>query len=176
MISSQVDANATLPGWAQKHVEHCPTCRQFHASATAMAQRLVRDKERERCLPPRFLHGKIMSAVRAQESMESRSAFQRLTWQVVASVVCLLLLAGIFWMPRPTKPNESVPRAALGQVELSFNVTLPTAAQMDQWAKTLDEPLETEMQLVINDARVAIHSLKNSFVTETAEGLSHGPN
>ena len=43
---------------------------------------------------------------------------------------------------------------------------LPDARRLRQWTETLDRPLETEMELVVNDAKMAINSLANSFISE----------
>src|SRR6185295_13021631 len=132
-----------------------------------MGRALSASAEGERRPSPAFLHGKIMSAVRAAEPGEAPPVRGRLAWAV--AVACLLF-AGLVWLRRPAAP---VPNAG-GPTELALNVSLPAAARVDQWP--LDRALEQETQFVIADAKAAIDSLKNSFLPDAAEGSPHGPN
>ena len=129
----------------------------------------------ERRWPSPFLHGKIMSGIRASQRLESPPARWRLGWRAVAGTVCLLFVTGVIWMSRPPAPGSRGSGGRLVPAEGALALNLPSAAQVDQWTKTLDGPLEHEMELVLNDAQAAINSLKASFLPENAAGWPPNP-
>ena len=123
-----------------------------------------------------FLHAKIMSAIRAETepALKPRPTRQFAASAFILTTACVLLLAGIIWMRQPaiTGQGPSAPAPALP--DLAFNVALPSAAQVNQWTTALDAPLEKETQLVLNDAKNALNSLKNSFLPEAEKDRRSG--
>jgi hypothetical protein len=77
-----------------------------------------------------------------------------------------LLLAGIVWLRKPTVPGQNEFGLKSVPAGLALNVNVPSATQVGQWTKTFDGPLENETQLVLNDAKAAFDSLKNSLLPE----------
>jgi predicted anti-sigma-YlaC factor YlaD len=159
-----VDAHTALPDWTQRHAQSCPGCRQFYESAKTLAQQLSASVDKER-LPSAFLHGKIMSAIRAQENVELQPARGRLVWAIAVGTACVLL-AGIVWLREPTAPGQNKSGPTSVPAELALNVSVPSATQVGQWTKTFDGPLENETQLVLNDAKAAFDSLKSSLLPD----------
>jgi hypothetical protein len=166
IISSRVSARLALPDRARRHAQSCPTCRQYYESATALARQLSLGADNERRPPSPFLHGKIMSAIRAEENLNPQPARARLNWAIPVTAACLFLLAGIVWLLQPAAPSQNLSSSAAVPADQALNVTLPSAAQVGRWTKTLDAPLENETQLVLNDAKTVIHSLANSFLPD----------
>ena len=78
-----------------------------------------------------------------------------------------LIAAGIVWLRQPSAPHPSASGVTASPAELALNVNLPTVAQVDQWTKTLDAPLEEETKLVLIDAKAALVTLSSSFLPET---------
>jgi hypothetical protein len=113
-----------------------------------------------------------MSAIRAQDRLiaEPQTSLGRLGWVVAVGTACLLLTF-ILLRHGPLAPAQRPPVATLVQPELAFSVNLPSTAQVDEWTTALDKPLENETQLVLNDAKTVIISLKNSFLPDNDKGL-----
>ncbi len=104
-----------------------------------------------------------MSAVRSLENTEHQPRVSRLGWAVALGLVCLFA-AGLFW-PRQANVMDN-PAQKSTPVELALNVDLPSPAQVAQWTKKLDAPLEDESKLVLGDAQAALNSLARGFVPE----------
>ena len=164
-VSSRIDANSVLPQWALNHLHHCPACRAAHESAMALAWQLSSAVDHHRRSASPFLHGKIMSAVRSMDKTEPQTGRSRLVWATAAGMMCLVA-ASMVWLRQPPLPDQNASKSTSAPAELALNMTLPSAAQVDQWTKTLDEPLEQETELVLRDATAAINILARGFLPE----------
>jgi hypothetical protein len=166
IVSSRIDANTALPKWALNHMQHCSACRESYESTIALAQQLSATANAQRLSPSPFLHGKIMSAVRSSQNAESQpEPSRRLAWAMAVGMM-LLLAAGIVWLRHPPLTDENASKSPATAPQLALNVNLPSVAQVDQWTKTLDAPLEQETKLVFRDATVAIDTLARGFLPE----------
>ncbi len=172
-ISSHLDANMPLANSTRRHLECCPRCRSFHESGAAIAVDLKACVQRERAHPSPYLHSKIMANVRAQRNGDTEPARGRLVWAMTLGTACLLA-AATFWLRQPPAPSHAM-EASAPPAEPVLNVQLPNAAQVAKWTKTLDAPLENETQLVLNDAKVAIRTLAQSFLPEDLAASSAEP-
>ena len=171
IILSSVDADTALPGRTLRHVQDCSNCRDVYESQTEIARQLRADagfNERE---PSPFLHARIMSSI-AYSQLNAERKHERIWfgWASALTTVCLLL-AGVIWLrnqpgPDPLdgfqRPLASAPAAP----ELPAALGLPNGTQMRQWTVKLDEPLQTEMNLVVNNTKTAANALVNNFVPE----------
>ena len=164
-VSNRIDANRALPQWALNHIDHCPACRGAYESATAVALQLSSTANAQRLSLPPFLHGKIMSAVRSVENAQPQPGLSRLGWAMAVGTMCLLA-ASMVWLRQPPLPDQNASKSTSARAELALNVTLPSVAQVDQWTKTLDAPLEQETKLVVGDAAAAINTLARGFLPE----------
>jgi hypothetical protein len=169
-VSWHADANTELPGWARRHAQNCPACREFHDSMRVTVQALSVDAEGEQRQPPPFLQHKIMSAIRAGEGTASRPAPRRMAPVLAIGTACVLGLAVFLQLHRPMTPPEGTP--ASQPVAVALSLELPTAAQMDRWTTSLDAPLENEMQLVLGDAQAAVNALKQNLWPDNNPGAS----
>jgi hypothetical protein len=161
-VSNRIDANRALPQWALNHIDHCPACRGAYESATAVALQLSSTANAQRLSLPPFLHGKIMSAVRSVENQPRRT---RLGWAMAVGLMCLLA-ASMIWLRQSPLPDPNASKSTSAGAELALHVTLPSVAQVGQWTKTLDAPLEQETKLVLGDATAAINTLARGFLPE----------
>lgn len=174
IVSIRIDANSALPQWARAHMENCAACRDTCRSATALAQQLSSTANDQRRCAPRFLHGKIMSAVRARENAELQSGRARLGWAVAAGMACLLATS-LIWLRQPPVSDHSGLNSIPSASVQALNVRLPSVDQMDQWTKSLDAPLEQETKLVLLDATKAVNTLARSFLPEDLVASSTEP-
>lgn len=167
VVSIRLEANSVLPEWARKHIHHCPACRESYQSAKALIQQLSSTAKDQKRVASPFLHGRIMSSIRSLENVQAdaQRGQSRLGWGMAMGMVCLVV-ASTFWLRHPFRPGQSVPKPAASSAELALNVKLPSVAQMDQWTKTLDAPLEQETKLVLRDATAAINTLARGFLPE----------
>ena len=172
VVSTRLDEWPSSTGWAKSHVEYCLNCREIHRVGMAVPQRLSAGAAAERQPSPPFLHARIMRAIRAETHLDfrARPARRNSPVSVAVGAASLVLLAAVIWIYRPRTPAEhaSVPTQPLA--DLDFKLELPGVAQMNEWSSALDAPLENETQLVLNDAKSALSSLKNSFLPETGKG------
>ncbi len=177
IISSRLDENSALPGRVQRHLKGCPSCRQAFESAMATVRALSVDSPEKNLEPSPFLHGKIMSVVWAErgQSARPRPGVARWALPIVAATACVII-AGTVWTRRPLAPVGNPSAAWSAPTELALKMKLPSEAQMNQWSTVLDAPLEHETQLVLNDAKAALDSLKNSFLPDLEEVPRHGRN
>jgi hypothetical protein len=167
IVSIRLDANSALPEWVRNHIQRCPACRESYESATALIQQLsTTAKDQNRVASP-FLHGRIMSAVRSLENVQvdAQRGRSRLGWGMAVGMVCLVATSMV-WLRLPFQPDQSAPKSTASSAEPALNVKLPSVAQVDQWTKTLDAPLEQETKLVLRDATAAINTLARGFLPE----------
>src|SRR4051794_7518355 len=121
-VSWHADANTELPGWARRHAQNCPACREFHGSMRLTVRALSGDVGGEQRPPPPFLQGKIMSAIRAGEGTVSWPASRRMAPVLAVGTACLLGLVGILQLHRPLMPPESTPASRPVPAALSLNL------------------------------------------------------
>ena len=174
IILSRVDANTALPAWVGNHVRGCRHCRAVYDSARTLATQLSSTGITARGGVPPFLHAKVMSAVRAQARPEVMTNRWRYGWAAAIGTACLLI-AGVVLLRQPPVPARVATNSIATPAELATHANLPTAAQVDQWAKTLDAPLEQETKLVLLDATAAINTLARGFLPEDLLAASTEP-
>jgi hypothetical protein len=176
IVSIRLDANSALPAWVRNHIHQCPACRESYESATALIQQLSSTAKDQKRVASPFLHGKIMAAVRSRENVqvEAQRGRSRVGWRMAAGTVCLVA-ASILWLRLPFRPGQNAAKTTASPAELALNVNLPSAAQVDQWTKTLDAPLEQETKLVLRDATAALNTLARGFLPEDLLASSTEP-
>ncbi len=174
IILSRVDTNTALPVWVGNHVRGCRNCQVVYDTATALAKQLSSPGNTPKGRVPPFLHSKIVSAVRAEATREVPSNRWRYAWATAIGTACLLI-AGIVLLRQPPVPTGIATNSIAAPTEVAINVNLPTAAQVDQWAKTLDAPLEQETKLVLLDATAVINTLAKGFLPEDLLASSTEP-
>jgi len=168
VISNSVDAAGALPEATREHVERCPSCRAQHESEMEVARRLsAAAREQEPGASP-FLHAQIMSAL-AKSTGPERA--RPLSWAVpIALGVASVVLAGVlWWREAPTPGVREQPVAGLPSVsapEKPAAAAWPQGAKLRDLTTRLDEPMATEIKLVVADTRTVMNSLANNFIPE----------
>jgi len=171
IIFNRVDAAAALPDRTRRHVENCSACRDVYRSQTEMARQLRAGADFEKREPSPFLHARIMSSISRSE-MNAERKHERIWfgWAFALTTICFLL-AGVIWLRNQSSsdPVDGFQRPLAGALtapELPMALNLPDGTQMSQWTVKLDEPLQTEMDLVVNNSRTAANALVNNFMPE----------
>jgi hypothetical protein len=171
IILSSVDADTALPRRTRKHVQNCPDCRDVYESQTGIARQLRADAGIARQEPSPFLHARIMSSL-AHSQINAERKHERIWfgWASALTMVCFLL-AGVIWFRNQPAPDgldgfQRPLASAPASPELTAALELPDGTQMRQWTVKLDEPLQTEMNLVVDNTKTAANALVNNFMPE----------
>jgi hypothetical protein len=170
IMSSCAEAEAGLPGWLQKHLHKCAACAGYYEATTRLVQQLSAASNQPRSPSP-FLHGKIMAAIRSRGEMRTQPENGVLAWAIISGATCLVAAVIIWWQQSP--PPAPVASAS-GPSVPALSVNLPSVAQVDQWMKNMDAPLEREAQLVLSDANAALASLARNLLPDDLLGSSAG--
>ena len=153
----------------RQHIASCASCRRFHEAETALARRLRQEAPAFRVPPSPFLAGKIVaSARRAERECESHSHSRLLLWGGAAALAALGLLSGAVMWQRPV-PMTPAPARTVRLTLPRLDFALPGGEPLLKLSEALDRPLDGEMQLVMSDARMAVHALAESFLPKGLE-------
>jgi len=168
ILSRSLDAKATPPTGTLRHLRHCATCSAFYETQTRIVRELEAGAESCRSQSSPWLERRIIAKLR-QEPEGAGMAARRFPWLIAATAACLLL--GVFlWLqhrPVPDPPMAHVhPGSDASAADLASLFELPERAALSELSRKLNWPLETEMQLVVTDARTAMNYLADSFLPE----------
>jgi len=170
ILSRSLDANAAPPTGTLQHLQHCATCSAFYEAQSRIVRELVAGAESRRLRSSPWLERRIIAELR-QESEEAGMAARRFPsgWPIAATAACLLL-GGFLWLQNRPLPNQPLPQSHPGSdasaADLASLFELPKGADLDELGRKLNWPLETELQLVVTDAKTAMNYLADSFLPE----------
>jgi len=165
VVSRSLDADAPLPAPAERHLRECPACRRRFEAEAAVARQLSAGAGSQRRTPSPFLHAKIMSAV-ARSQPDAR----RVPWpgrrvsSVALGVACLLLAVMALWRNPP--PIQALHPLTPSLTNIAVALSLPRHDEVTAWTAKLQDPLETELDLVISDTTNALNALADNFLPE----------
>ena len=170
ILSRSLDANAPPPAGTLEHLRHCATCSAFYETQTRIVRELVDGAESCRLQSSPWLERRIIAELR-QEPEEAGRAARRFPsgWPIAATAACLLLGAFLWLQNRPVPDQpaaQSHPASDASTAELASLFELPKEADLSELSRKLNWPLETEMQLVVTDAKTAMNYLADSFLPE----------
>ena len=172
-IARSLDENQPLSERAQRHVQGCPICRQFYELESELVRRLIAGADSHRRMPSLFLHAKIMASLerRSENAAPVPKTFAPI-WATALMIgaVALLSLLALRSLQQPKEPVPHQASASLKPVprQLASDRSVFTASNVVALSKALDQPLETEMQSVVKDAKTALHLLAQNFLPEQA--------
>jgi hypothetical protein len=170
ILSRSLDANATPPAGTLRHLRHCATCSAFCETQTRIVSELVAGAASCRLQSSPWLERRVIAELR-QEPEGTGMAARRFPsrWPIAAAAVCLLLGAFLWLKNRPVPDQpvaQSHPGADASAAELASLLELPKGTDLSELSRKLNWPLETEMQLVVTDAKTAMNYLADSFLPE----------
>lgn len=156
------------PRWLERHLDRCPGCRAAWQEEKYFIDHLARHSTARPEAPP-FLRTRIMARVRA----EGAPAPAVPVWRPAAVVgVGLTVALGLLFLPGKLPPPAVVsvaPRPADPALDLPRVVK---GTDLVRLVARIDEPLEEELQSVVNDARTALNSLAYNFVPSSKAVIS----
>lgn len=162
----RLDDGTEPPRWAMRHARQCPECRARQDRQRALVQRLSAEASTARVDPPPFLRARILANLDAEPAEEFSNAHGR-WYQFAAGALTLALLASLLW-PRGTDPSDDMPAArragSPGRIALAALPSLPAQDAVLALGTNLDEPLASELRLVMDDAKTAMAALSRNFL------------
>jgi hypothetical protein len=166
LINRALDDGRPLSPRTERHLAQCAVCGQSRQRQLLVAERLSADRPlaTDAEASP-FLRTRILNHVKSEPQFAPSINVGRWAWAAVASVA---LVVALFAIPR--RSNESlgpiankVPAASRSPVVsvalLESTARFTSGGSWLQAATNLDQPLQKEMDLVINDARKVLRSL-----------------
>ena len=170
ILSRTLDANATPPAGTLRHLRHCATCSAFYQTQTRIVRELVAGAESCRLQSSPWLERRIIGELRQEPEVAGMAARRFPSgWPTAATAACLLLGAFLWLQNRPA-PDQPVaqnhPGPDTSAADLATLFELPKGPELSELSQKLNWPLETEMQLVVTDAKLAMNYLADSFLPE----------
>lgn len=168
-IDRALDDGRPLSARIERHLAGCPDCRRHHAQQTRLLRQLAGGGEGIRAEPSPFLRTRILGAVKAA-ARPANPSMPRWAW--AAGCAGLLALAAIIFS------SGSAPESGpVAQTEAFVPVTPPADTGLletparwtdgGRWLQVttnLDQPLQRELNLVLEDARKALRALSADFL------------
>jgi hypothetical protein len=178
VIGFRVDENRPLPRPTRDHVQRCVSCRRLYETEGAVAGQLVGGAGPHRRIASPFLHAKIMRRLNRQPATVAVGTRPLLSARSVAAITIALVLAGLVWRQGLPSREQSDSRRqteiAETATELSTLIHAPSEVQLSEWSHRFDQPLETELELVVSDARTAITHLADNFLPDRLRESAFG--
>jgi len=167
ILSRSLDANATPPTGTLRHLRHCATCSAFYEAQSSIVRELVAGAESCRLQSSPWLERRIIAELQ-QEPEGGGMAARRFPsgWPIAATAAGLLLGAFLWLQNRPVPGGQTHPGSDASAADLASLLELPKGAGLSELSQKLNWPLETEMQLVVTDAKTAMNYLADSFLPE----------
>jgi hypothetical protein len=167
LIAHALAASEDLPVGTGNHIRCCPGCQSFYQSERQLTVTLIAEADAQRQSPSPFLHAKIMASL-TKRSPEPEPAVFRFGWAAAAAVMAGLLAIGLFVAGRMAIPGtpSGLVNENTGNISFFSAAGIPSGQKLLQWSQTLDQPLESELNSVVSDARTAIRSLADNFLPD----------
>ena len=164
VINRRLDEGGIAPAWANAHLARCAACRAHHERERHLVEQLSACAAHDRREAPPFLHARILANLdRSPVTAPNRFAS---TWAMAlgGGLAIGVLLLAFHFRTMPVRPTNTAASSQLASFDPITN--LPTRESILAFSAKFDEPLETELRLVMDDARMAVSSLSRRFVPE----------
>jgi len=150
MISQSLDVNDRLPAFAGRHIENCPSCRQFLAASRLVGDRLKKDAEQLQFKP-----------VFASERFVRRDY----SLQLVALTACVLIVSGFLAMHsiRSTTGDSAVMLETILPQDGITGLLSGNGISAVILAESLDRCLSREVDYLAQDVRSATECIADSI-------------
>jgi hypothetical protein len=171
-ILAHLDRGGPLPEVLARHLADCPKCRAFHSGQVEMERRLSMAAPGLRKEPPPFLEGRILAALKSGTRMEAEGVGS--SWpflpRLATGSVMALLVTGLIWLSwpesqAPLPEQETV--AQMAPAPAASGQRMPDLPRLPELGGRFQDPLQQEMNLVMNDARSAADLLARNFIPKT---------
>ncbi|HRY49306.1 MAG TPA: hypothetical protein P5186_14755 [Candidatus Paceibacterota bacterium] len=165
-----LDLGLNPPLKLQRHLAQCPACRSFYQTELRVIHHLRQSAAADRASAPPFLETRILSALSRSESIrEPAPVGLRPLAFTATGLACVLLAVLLFLSQQPGShppaitrsgsPDPHNPIQALEQHWTVVNRELWLSVNA-QW----ENPLASELQLVVSDVKTAVNALADNFL------------
>jgi hypothetical protein len=168
-ISWAADSQAQVPRWVKPHLLACPDCRRFQQGEMSLSTRLTADAKAHVAEFPPVLHARIMSTLRTEAAKPAQRVLA-LRWIEAALIPALgALMIAAYCVSKPGGSHESPSYLAASPGASALQTLIPQSPQSDPsqllaWTGKLDQPLQSELDFVVSDAKTALQSLAENFL------------
>jgi hypothetical protein len=165
VISRSADDDTPLPPAAKAHIAECDDCRRFFQVEHEIVRRLSAGAAAQKqSQPPPFLQARIMARIASAQPAAPRASNPFLRyWPAALAFACVVLTIVLLRPGSNPSPGQTARVQSLKLVENAASVGWSDPALLTGLATNLDQPLETEMHAVLQDAQGAATALADNF-------------
>ena len=166
-IDWELDDGAEVSAAVGLHLSRCAACARYRRRQQALVEGLIGEARQNPSSSPLFFRERASVLPKRYCFFRGGGCFawrQGLVWFAAAVVV----VVGILWFPPGEAPSSPSSELIAKALHFSGPQALEEAAgqSLQEWSALLNQPLESEIQFLINDARFAMISLVASFLPE----------
>ena len=161
LIRHNIDDGQPLNGATRRHVDACPGCRSFYEAERTVARQLNARGEIH-AEPSPFLKQRILNQIHAEAQPTPGSALRWIGAAAVASVALVLTL--VFAGSAPESAPSVTAASSTKQEWVTATARVTSSEPLFRGVTNLNQPLHQELNLVLQDARAALDTLKEEFV------------
>jgi hypothetical protein len=156
-----------------------------------LTRQLLTTAEAQRALPSPFLRTRILAAIDRSQSNEPVAGWEHwwlrlgVRFGAVATFFAAFVIAAVVWRQHTPPPRAAVQQPAPSAVtpalleNLTGRLSRADGQKLLEWSQSLEQPLDQELQSLVNDAKSALGSLARNFLPDnvpTLPDISSGPN
>ena len=169
-MACALDDRRPLPARIRRHLAACAGCREHHEGQSSIVRNLRAEISQTSAEPSPFLRARILNEIASTSRREAPASLVRWAW--AGGIVALLALGAIVMRSQTNLATDrmagnkaasaSAPASAAALLEATGRIA--SGGRLLQMVTNFDQPLQTEMSLVIGDARAALRSLQTDFI------------
>ncbi len=179
-LGASLGDEGTVPSWARRHLAACPSCQEHYAAAVALDHGLRAAAPAQTRAPRPALEHDIMREIMAtvergasRETAQARAARPRRAWAAFAVTGAAACAVALVYLSRPQPVAPAVPAAGAHgpTVASASNPPQPGWSQLAVPVRSLlaEDPLRSEAQHVVAEARSAVDFLALNFLPHPVE-------
>lgn len=160
-----------LNGWLNHHAQNCAECREYLRAHRATSRQLTRLAAEELRDPSPFLRQRILLAVDRERIPRQVGAPRRSYYWRGAFATCAMAIAAFIGVSVLVKHSRLQMASRDAKTEPPIFAQLKRTASdlngqrlLDIGQRTLDEPLQKELDLMFQDTVKAATTLANNFI------------
>lgn len=166
-IDWEMDDGAGASAAVDLHLSRCAACERYRRRQRALVEGLIGEARQNPSSSPLFFRERASVLPKRYCFFRGGGCFawrQGLVWFAAAAVVVVSILR----LPPSEAPSPSSSELIAKAIRFSGGQSLEKAAgqSLQEWSALLNQPLESEIRFLINDARFAMSSLAASFLPE----------
>ena len=165
-ISWAADSHAQVPRWVKPHLLACPDCRGFQEGEMRLSARLRADAGADVPEFPAVLHARILFGLRTKSAKPAQRvpAFRWIEAVLIPALGVLVMAAYCVWKQGGSHEPPSRLVVSPGANALQTLIPRSDPSQLLAWTGKLDQPLQSELDFVVSDAKTALQSLAENFL------------